>query len=156
MERKKLTIKSRIGEVNIDLDKIIKFPRGLIGFEKYQKFILLQIKEHSPFWLLQSIDNSRLGLIVTDPFIFYPEYSFVLNSVEEKILKVKGRGDIAVLVTVNIPPGLPEETTLNLSGPIVLNKNLRIGVQLAILDTQVPKHLKLKEVNGSQQRLLAP
>lgn len=156
MGRKELVITSRIGKVNIDLDKIIKFPRGLIGFERYQKFILLQIKENSPFWLLQSIDNSRLGLIVTDPFLFYPEYSFVLTSVEEKMLKIKGRGDIAVLVTVNIPPNLPEETTLNLSGPIVLNKNLRIGVQIAIIDNQIPTHLKLKEVNCRQQSSLAP
>ncbi|MDK2920711.1 MAG: flagellar assembly factor FliW [Desulfonauticus sp.] len=141
----KIIISSRVGKVVLEKDKIITFPRGLIGFENYQEFVLLQIKDDSPFFLLQNIKNSRLGLIVTDPFLFDTNFSFSLNSIEEKILKIKKREDIVVLVTVNIPPGEPEETTLNFSGPIVINKKARLGLQIALADPKLCRHLKLKD-----------
>ncbi|MDQ7033161.1 MAG: flagellar assembly protein FliW [Desulfonauticus sp.] len=138
-----IKINSRIGEVIIDKDKIIKFPRGLIGFENYSYFVLLQIKENSPFLLLQSIQNSRLGLIVADPYVFFPDYKVVLSKVDEKILGIDDESDLSVLVTVSIPPGKPEETVLNLLGPLVINNKNRRGVQLILTDADCPAHLPL-------------
>jgi flagellar assembly factor FliW len=68
-------IHSRLGEKQINLDKVIVFPKGLVGFEKSRRFILFRIRNDSPFLMLQDVDNSGIGLIVTDPYAFVPDYS---------------------------------------------------------------------------------
>ncbi|SDN33632.1 flagellar assembly factor FliW [Desulfonauticus submarinus] len=140
-----IEVSSRLGKIIIDKSKIIYFPRGLIGFEGYHYFVLLQIKDKSPFLLLQSTENSRLGLIVADPFVFVPHFRFSLNKIEEKVLRISGRDEISVLATVNIPAGKPENTTLNLSGPIVINNKSKRGLQLAVIEAGLPSHVVISE-----------
>ncbi|MBT8763793.1 flagellar assembly protein FliW [Desulfohalobiaceae bacterium Ax17] len=126
----KREIKSRIGQFVIEEEKILRFPRGLIGFESAREFTLLQVKPNSPFLLLQNIENPKLGLIVADPYTFLANYSVVIGKSEEKILRLQSVYDLTVLVTVTIPPGEPEKTTLNLAGPILINTKARLGLQV--------------------------
>ncbi|WP_456324678.1 flagellar assembly protein FliW [Desulfonauticus submarinus] len=140
-----IEVNSRLGKIIIDKSKIIYFPRGLIGFEEYHYFVLLQIKDKSPFLLLQSTENSRLGLIVADPFVFVPYFRFSLNKIEEKILRISGKDEISVLATVNIPAGKPENTTLNLSGPIIISNKSKRGLQLAVMEAGLPSHVVISE-----------
>ena len=138
-ERKKI-IQTRLGEREISDDGILHFPRGLIGFDSQRYFTLIQIKEDSPFLLLQSIEDSGLGLLVTDPYSFMDEYEIHLSNAEKSILRVERADQAAVLVTVTIPSGRPDETTLNLGGPIVLNSEARLGMQIPQVDSKYPTH----------------
>jgi flagellar assembly factor FliW len=144
----KIVIQSRIGEVTITPDRVIVFPRGLIGFEKQKRFTLLQLKEDSTFMLLQNLDDERLGLLVTDPYLFLPEYEVRIGDAEQKILQVENIRQLAIMVTVTIPAGKPEETTLNLSGPICINTQARIGLQVPQTNPDVPSHLRFNIENG--------
>lgn len=142
-EVKELVIQTRLGQRSVSADRIIHFPRGLIGFERLQRFTLLQIKEDSPFLLLQSVDDPQCGLLVADPYSFMDRYEVKVGDSEQKILKLESRENVAVLVTVTIPPGRPENTTLNLSGPIIINTQTRIGLQIPQTDPDIPSHFSL-------------
>lgn len=123
-------IESRLGRREIRLDKVIHFPRGIIGFEHLRDFTLLQIAEDTALLVLQSLEISTLGLLVADPYTFIPEYSLRVSDAEQLLLKARSAEDLAVLVTASIPPGKPEETALNLLGPILVNHRKRLGLQV--------------------------
>ncbi len=142
MENRK-EIDTRLGRQTVDLDKVIYFPRGIIGFEDRKQFTLLQIRPEAPFLVLQSLDDPGLGLLVADPYGFMPEYTLKLGDAEQKLLQVEKREDLAVLVTVAIPPGKPEETVISLSGPILINHAARIGIQAPQTDIKGPTKIKL-------------
>ena len=146
-----IVIQSRLGEREVRLDKVIHFPRGIIGFEGAHEFTLLQIHENAPLLVLQSMLEPTLGLLVADPFAFLPEYSLTVSDAEQQILQAQGPQDIAVLVTATIPPGKPEETALNLLGPIVINHRARLGLQVPQVekDKQPGKvFVHMREIRG--------
>ena len=133
--------RTRLGTRRIDPDKIIEFPRGLMGFEDQREFTLLQLREDAPFLVLQSLQDPELGLLVGDPYAFLPEYRIKIGDAEQNMLQVKTAGELAVLVTVSIPPGHPERTALNLTGPILINHEARIGLQVPQADVNPPRVL---------------
>ncbi|MFO7595146.1 MAG: flagellar assembly protein FliW [Desulfocurvibacter africanus] len=146
-EIKEHVIQTRLGPRTISAERIIDFPRGIIGFEDLHRFTLLQIKADSPFLILQSIDEPEQGLLVADPYSFMERYEIKVGDMEQKILQLEDRKDVAVLVTVTIPPGRPENTTLNLTGPVIINTVTRVGMQIPQTDTTLPSHYLLSEKN---------
>ncbi|MDO9083045.1 MAG: flagellar assembly protein FliW [Humidesulfovibrio sp.] len=148
---KKLVIRTKLGEREIARDSIIYFPHGLIGLDDKREFVLIQVRENSPFLLLQCITDPGLGLLVADPYPFLPDYNVKLEQPEKKILRVQSIRQIAVLVTVTIPKDHPEETTLNLSGPIILNTKARLGLQAPQVDAKHSTHYRLVEAQRAQK-----
>ena len=140
---KTYSIKTKLGEREIARDSIIYFPHGLIGLDDKREFVLLQVRDNSPFLLLQCVTDPGLGLLVADPYPFLPDYDIKLEQAEKKILRVENIRQIAVLVTVTIPRNKPEETTLNLSGPIIVNTKARIGLQAPQVNAKHPTHYRL-------------
>ncbi len=134
-----IEILTRLGKQYVNPDKVIYFPRGLMGFEGLHEFTLLEIRPGAPFLLLQSMDEPKVGLLVADPFSFIPHYTLNVTSAEQRLLRAKDIAQLAVLVTASIPPGKPELTALNLIGPILLNHEARIGIQVPQTDnTEMP------------------
>ena len=130
VENKGKVIHSRVGPLHVEQDRLIFFPRGLVGFESQRDFALVQVREHSSFFLLQSCTDPKLGLIVADPYVYVPDYRIKISTAEEEVLGLKNIREAVVLVTVTIPAGHPEDATLNLVGPLVLNTRLRRGMQV--------------------------
>lgn len=123
-------IESRLGRQKVELSKVIHFPKGLIGLPGKYDYILLQLREGSPFLVLQSMDDPALGLLVADPFSFFKDYVIRVSDSDQVLLKAGNEADLAVLVTATIPPGKPEETALTLNGPILINHKARLGAQI--------------------------
>ncbi len=142
-------INTRLGKFLIQEDKCIHFPRGLIGMERFKDFVLLQIKADSPFYILQSLEDANLGLMVADPFVFLQDYQVHLSSFEEEMLGISSPEEAAIMVTVNIPPGRPEHTTLNLTGPIVLNSKKKLGLQTVQAEPEKQKRINISELQIS-------
>jgi flagellar assembly factor FliW len=127
--QQEIEINTRLGRRRISMDKVIYFPRGLAGFENEHEFTLLVIRPEAPLLVLQSMQDPTLGLLVADPYSFLPNYSVTVGDAEQKLLRLRSVRQVAVLVTVSIPPGQPELTALNLTGPILVNHKMRIGLQ---------------------------
>lgn len=126
--------------MTLPADSVLRFPRGLIGFMGHREFTLIRLREESPFMVLQSLDDPKLGLLVTDPYNFMTEYEVVIGEADRRQLGIETREQATILVTVTIPQGVPERTTLNLSGPIVINNEARIGLQIPQTDSRYPAH----------------
>jgi len=137
-KKQERVIQSRIGKLSIAPERVLHFPRGLIGFEHEREFTLVQIRDDSPFLILQSMNDPRLGLLVADPYSFLKDYDVVVGEAERKLLSIDNIRQVLVLVTVSIPHGRPEETTLNLTGPVVINMQSRTGLQVPQTDPKYP------------------
>ena len=153
MDKHRQTITSRIGPISVSMDKTVRFPRGLIGFETLREFALVEFKPGSPFHFLQSMEMPGMGMMLADPFSFLPDYEIRLASVEERLLKVKSIRDLVILVTVTVPKGDPEGCTLNLTGPICVNVQERLGLQSPQTDLPYPSRVLLRELGGGDRRL---
>jgi len=150
---KTVLIQTKLGDREVTRDSVLFFPHGLIGLDDKREYVLIPVRENSPFLLLQCVTDPGLGLLVADPFPFLPDYNIKLEQAEKKILRVENLRQIAVLVTVTIPRNRPQETTLNLSGPIILNSKARIGMQVPQTDSKYPTHFRLVD---AQRRENAP
>lgn len=141
-----MEIPSKIGRMEISRERIIHFPRGLVGYPQARKFVLVQLKGNSTFLLLQSVDNHQLGLFVVEPFGFVPDYQVQVGNTEEKILRVRTLDELTILVSVSIPPGKPEQTALNLAGPIFVNTREKIGLQIPQLLMGKPGQVYVRDI----------
>ena len=146
MENRK-KIDSRLGEMSVDITKEIFFPQGLIGFEDFKRFTLVEFHKETPFLLLQSMEEASFGLVVTDPLLFLPDYQPQITPVERRILG-KNVSDLLVLVSITIPTGQPEQTTLNLFGPILIDNEKKIALQSPQNDCPFGGRVLLSEVGG--------
>ena len=128
---KEIEIDTRLGRRCINADKVIHFPRGLAGFENERDFILLQIRPDAPLLILQSVTTPVVGLLVADPYSFFDKsYAPQVSDAEKQLLSIESLDQAALLVTVSIPAGAPEKAVLNLTGPIVINFEMRVGLQI--------------------------
>ena len=145
MEQEHTTIEidTRLGKRSVDTSRIIEFPRGLVGFETEQRFVLLQIKPGAPLLVLQSVTSPQLGLLVTEPKCFLDDYEPHVSEAELNVLGLSDLSQAAVLVTVSIPQGEPAKATLNLTGPIVINHVTCIGLQIPQNDMAGPTRVNL-------------
>lgn len=139
------TIQTRLGKIAVDPGRTIYFPRGIIGFEDRKEFTLLQIRPDSPFLMLQCVSHPELGLMVADPFAFLKDYEVKVGNAEQRILRLENIRQVAVLVTVSIPKGRPQETALNLTGPILVNYEARIGLQIPQVDSKYSSRFYIKD-----------
>jgi flagellar assembly factor FliW len=151
MEKTLVELDTRLGRRSVDKTRFITFPRGLIGFENEQEFVLLQIRPDAPLLVLQSVKTPQLGFLVTDPRCFLPDFTPRLTDAELSLLDMENLNDAAILVTVSIPMGEPEKTTLNLTGPIVINHLRCVGMQIPQNDIAGPARVNLCSFENSGQ-----
>lgn len=143
VKKKGHVIHSRVGPLHVEQDRLILFPRGLVGFETLRDFALVRVREDSTFFLLQSCTDPNLGLMVADPYVYLPDYRIKISTAEQELLGLKNIHEAVVLVTVTIPPGKPEEAVLNLVGPLVINTRLRRGMQVPQNQLRHPPRMHL-------------
>ena len=129
---------TRFGAIDIREEEIITMPFGMPGFSDQKQFVLLDHKKDSPFQWYQSIQDPTLAFVVTDPFLFKPDYVVNMHHIMEELgwdPNVAGN-QLKLYAIVNIPPGSPEKTTANLIGPVLINLVPSAAVQVIIPDSR--------------------
>ncbi len=122
---------TRFGTVEIAEDRVITFPRGLLGFPKQTRYCLLEPGDDACFFWLQSLDEPGLAFVVTDPAFFVAEYSVPIRGEQKADLGLEKLEDAQVFVVVNRVDGV---LTGNLQGPLVINSITRQGEQLVLAE----------------------
>ena len=96
---------------------------------------------------LQSLRSRELAFIVTDPFLFVPEYKMVLSDSEMDQLKLESMESVAVRVIVTIPK-VHSEMTANLVAPLVINQKNRLAKQVVLTSAEYDtKHSLISSQN---------
>lgn len=122
---------TRFGTVDIADDRVIEFPKGLLGFSEHKRFCLLEPAEDSCFFWLQSIDDASLAFVVTDPSFFVPDYSVPIRSEQMTDLRLSKLEEAQVFIIVN---KVDQTLTGNLQGPLVINTVTRSGEQFVLAE----------------------
>ncbi|NBC10201.1 MAG: flagellar assembly protein FliW [Planctomycetes bacterium] len=136
---------TRFGQVEVEEARIIRFPKGLLGFPRFKQYVLIESGKDSSFWWLQSIDLPELAFVVTDPSLFVPTYQVPIKPEQLSELGISSIGEAQVFVIVN-----KREHTLtgNLQGPLVVSVQQRIGEQLVLSDRRFTTRVPLIELGA--------
>ncbi len=113
----------------------IRFAAGLPGFPHVHTFHLKPWgPPGSPYLLLSAVDDPDVGFVVVPPWVFYPEYEFDLDDATAERLGLVVADDAIVLAVVTLRDR-PDEATLNLLGPIVVNRHTHEAAQVVLPTT---------------------
>lgn len=111
-------LSSRFGTVEIAQDSVFEFPNGLIGLGG-SRYALISHDSSSPFLWLQSLDDPKIALPVTNPLRFFSDYTVELTDEDAERLGFDGSGSADVYVTVTASSDLAKFTA-NLRAPILI------------------------------------
>jgi flagellar assembly factor FliW len=112
------------GSVDVDERQKIEFPYGILGFEKLKSYVLLDAPQQPFYWLQALLEEIGIDDL-------------------EKILNF-------AIVTI---PQNPMEMTANLQGPIIINKETRVGRQSISTNPEWGvRHPILKELAAIRQQ----
>ena len=122
---------TRFGRIAVDDERIITFPRGLLGFPNHMQFALIQTGEENYFFWLQSVEDPNLAFVVTDPSTFFKDYEVPVRDEMTADLQLTDMRYAQVFVICN---KVDEWLTGNLLGPIVVNAQNRVAHQVVLTD----------------------
>jgi flagellar assembly factor FliW len=123
-----MTIESReYGTVEISERQQLYFPQGILGFEEYKRYALLDAHK-KPYLILQSLDDVDVAFILIKPELFRHDYDPGLSEDDLDIIALAGPEDKLIFAIVTIP-ARGGNISVNLQGPIIINKKDLLGVQ---------------------------
>jgi flagellar assembly factor FliW len=126
---------SQLGELSIKNKSIIHFKYGILGYESLKRFAIINVKECEPFLWLVAVDEPEISLPIIKYVLIYPDYKLVLTSKDRKDLEL-APSDLYYsffVVTVNEQRGT---VTANLKGPIVINLEKHLGLQIIVTNDE--------------------
>jgi flagellar assembly factor FliW len=124
---------TRFGTIEVGEDQVVTLVEGLLGFSECTRFVTFSDELGEPFRWMQSLDNQALAFVVVDPAVILPAYKFSLQREKIKALEVEKAEDLQVYVIVTMAANILD-ITVNLQGPVVINKKNRIGMQVVLND----------------------
>lgn len=135
------------GEVELDDDKILEFPYGIIGFEEYKRFAIMYDEDNKAktkiSWL-QSLEEPLMALPVIDPLAITEEYVPVI---EDELLAPLGNPadeDLLFLLAMTVPSDM-KKVTANMKAPFIINAATKKGVQLIVENEDYPVKFNVYE-----------
>jgi flagellar assembly factor FliW len=138
------------GPIDVADEQKIVFPHGLLGFEKFHDYALLDA-ERQPFYWLQSLDVERIAFVLVNPFLFRPDYELDIDDGDLAEIQIADPEAALIFSIVTIPAeGAP--MTANLQGPLVINKAARLARQAVLTDSRwKTKHDIVAELAAAKQ-----
>jgi flagellar assembly factor FliW len=140
------------GDLEVTEEKVVHFKEGVPGFPNIHRFAVLEYEDLKPFHYLQALDDPPIALLVLNPFVVDPEYKFQLSNSDMEDIQTTRTDDVAVYAVATIPDN-PEQATINLMAPIVINDRKRCGKQVVLHDSGYSvKHPLFKASNVNEKK----
>lgn len=122
------------GRVEVEEKQIVTFPDGIMGFESFKKYALIN-SEYEPFIWLQSLDKSSLAFLLVDPFLICSDYEADIDDASLAQIEIESPEDLVVMTIVTIPTD-GSAITANFLGPIVINRKNNKCMQVILTDNR--------------------
>ncbi len=141
------------GDVTIDDEKIIHFPKGIVGFPDLTEFALIHDEDKGTetiHWL-QSVQEPAFAMPVMDPLLVCADYN---PEVDDELLSHLGEipdDELLVLVTVTVPKDITG-MTVNLKGPIVINAAERTATQVIVEGDRYPVKFPIYDILNANKK----
>lgn len=107
-------------------------PQGILGFEDYHRAELLYSEEHLPFLWMRLHGPDVLHFVVMEPANIIPGYEPEIFDEDAAQLDLNDPTDAMILNIVTLNHNQPSGATINLIGPIIVNRRTRIARQRVI------------------------
>ncbi len=141
----------QFGVLEVSEKDILRAPKGLLGFEGFERFVLIDQEESRPFCWLQSVDTPELAFVLVSPAVFFSDYRVSVNAKEVADIKVERPEDVAVYVVVTVPEEV-NQMTANLQGPILINSKENLLKQLVLTDSAYSvQHSIVRQLERNRQ-----
>ncbi|MDR2547559.1 MAG: flagellar assembly protein FliW [Lachnospiraceae bacterium] len=140
-------VTKNFGEIEVDNDKIIQFPAGIIGFPELTDFALVHDDEKGAgnvHWL-QSVQEAGFAMPVMDPLIVAPDYNPVVDDDIFAPIGSLNESEMLLLVTLTVPKDITQ-MSVNLKGPLVVNAATRKACQVILDDAQYEVKFPIYEI----------
>lgn len=123
------------GTLEIDIEEIITFPRGIPGFEDVRRFAIFENREIHPFKWLICVDQPDLGFVIISPHLLDSDYNPKLYESDLQELQVAPTDRLTLFAIVTLTPD-PLKSTANLQGPLLINLSKKTGKQIVVVDEE--------------------
>jgi len=111
---------------------ILDVSGGLFGFPDIQKMELFYDVEELPFMWLREDNQDGLAFIVIEPLGIIPDYSVEISDGDVDFLGITGEADTMILNIVTLPAADSSKISLNLVGPVIVNRRNLVSKQCII------------------------
>lgn len=119
-----------LGKIDIPENQILSLPFGLLGFEEYKDFAIIE-SEYKPFMWLQSLEEKNLAFLLIDPFLITNDYEADISDSELAKIDLNHAEDVLLMTIVTVPSS-GGDLTANFQGPLVINKRNRKCMQVVL------------------------
>ena len=116
--------------------QVLRFDDGIPGFADAHGFVLSDLTEDGTFQLLTCVEDPDLSLVVTSPWLFFPDYSLELPEADRRYLDIDRAEDTVVFCSV-VADEDDDRLHLNLRAPFVANARTHTARQV-VLDDELP------------------
>ncbi|KAF0171853.1 MAG: hypothetical protein FD161_4216 [Limisphaerales bacterium] len=113
-------------------ENVLQLPLGLLGFEQFKRYELLSRPEEAPFLWLQVLDQPDLAFIVVAPTAVLPDYEPQISDEDVAFLDLRTPADALVFNIVTLRGR--NNATVNLKGPVLVNRRTLVGKQIIPLN----------------------
>ena len=110
---------------------VLQIPEGMLGFSRLTRYVLADDERIRPLLWLQCLDDPGLAFPVVDPRLIHPEYFNLLPTGELARLRIRSRSELLMLVVAILRPA-PEQCSVNLKAPLLINHTTMIGRQIIL------------------------
>ncbi len=145
---------SRFGYIDVDEKEVISFVEPILGFPNSRRYVLLKEGQSAPFFWLQSADKPDLAFVVTNPLLFVPDYRIKIYKKQLEGIKLDdlSKGEVWTLVSIRKQP---LRVSINLQGPILVNKELSLAKQIVLDPESYPLQYDILRVNLREEKVEA-
>lgn len=116
---------------------VLDFPDGIPGFSEAHQFVLGDLTDDGVFQVFQSVENPDLSMVVSVPWLFFPDYAPALSDEDQRVLELDRVEDAMVFCSVTADED-GEQLYANLLGPFVVNARTLRGRQVVLVGQDWP------------------
>lgn len=124
-----------LGDIEVEGEKIITVPEGILGFQNSKRYVILDHNEDSPFKWLQSVDEPEVTFVIINPLFFKADYCIQIYRNEISVLEPFDSNDILIMVIVTIQKD-SKDITANLQGPLIINPKNQLAKQVVLANNE--------------------
>lgn len=139
---------SRFGEIEVPDESLIHFPEGVVGFKGCRRFVIFECGDEGLLKWLQSADRPDLAFVICEARLVMPEYRVAIGQKERDTIQLDELEDAVVCLILVIPENF-EDATANLLGPIIMNSEKRLGMQLVLVNPEYSARHKIFAGQGN-------
>ncbi len=110
----------------------VKLPAGLIGFPDHKRMELVFVPDQLPFLWMRLQGPEPLNFVVIEPRGVIADYEPEIFDEDAAALGIAGPEDASVLNIVCLDQAHPEKATVNLVGPVIINRRTGVGRQVVL------------------------